>query len=113
MTTQLPTYKRIINDIMEPLASRVNADLENGTTTGWEYLMSFDQCSARAYMLMHILYGLPPEPKPSARFRDPRQIPVSRRRQLDGDVRQLYRRVRSGPFGDGFRCHRFRVAPYC
>ena len=52
-------YSLIVDDVVEPFASRIYADLENGTTTGWEYLMSFDHCSARAYM--HILY----RPSPS------------------------------------------------
>ena len=48
-------YRRIIDDLVGPFASRIHTDLENSTANGgWEYLMSFDQYSARAYM--HTLY---------------------------------------------------------
>lgn len=42
--------KAIADDVIEPFATRLLEDLANGTHSGWDYLMSFDHYSTRAYM---------------------------------------------------------------
>ena len=45
--------KAIVNDVIYPFASRILQDLDDpdqGTNDGWEYMMSFDNYSTRAYM---------------------------------------------------------------
>ncbi|KAF9457573.1 hypothetical protein BDZ94DRAFT_1272826, partial [Collybia nuda] len=40
----------IVDDVITPFASRLLDDLDNGGTSGWEYMKSFDKYSTRAYM---------------------------------------------------------------
>ena len=60
--------KAIVDDVIAPFATRLLDDLNNGTSTGWEYMKKFDLYSTRAYM--SILYrpsaklGLPDQPLP-------------------------------------------------
>ena len=42
--------KAIVDDVIYPFASGILQDLEQDTTDGWEYMMTFDNYSTRAYM---------------------------------------------------------------
>ena len=60
-------FGSLIGDVVEPFARRLYDDLKYGTHIGWDYLMSFDHCSARAYM--SILY------RPSAKLQKDFNVP--------------------------------------
>ena len=61
--------KAITDDVIAPFATRLLEDLQNGGTSGWKYMQSFDKYSTRAYMSLKYLpspnLNLPNKPLPT------------------------------------------------
>ena len=61
--------KAIVDDVIDPFATRLLEDLKTGGNEGWEYMKKFDKHSTRSYMALEYKptgsLGLPDKPLPT------------------------------------------------